>query len=276
MIRSLYTAASGLETGLHMQEAVAENLANSTTTGYKSERSAAAAFAGVLARTIGNAPVPVPLALERVLGTVGTGSYVDKRRVSLDPGTADVTGRPLDVMLQGSGFFVVQAADGTPRYTRDGHFALDKQGNLVTAEGNQVLDATGAPIVLATDNVRIDGTGQIFTRTPIQVTQPDGTVVTQILENFAAQLQVVTAGPTQLVRAGQSDFTLVPNAAAVPATLGGSSKVQQGALEQSNVDVTSTSTQLMTLARNYSASQHVFATINQTLDEAVNQIGKVA
>ncbi len=275
MIRALYTAASGLETGLHMQESVAENLANADTTGFKTERQAASEFAGVLAKSIGNAPVPVPLALERVLGRVGTGSFVDKRRVALDEGTAQSTGRPLDVMVQGSGFFVVQGADGSTQYTRDGHFMRDKQNRLTTAEGDLVLDQNGAPITLDTDNLRIDGSGQVFTRTPVQVTQPDGSVKTDLQENLAATLQVVTADPTQLVRAGRSAFTLVPGASVQPAQLGGASQVLQGALEQSNVDVTSTSTQLMSLSRDFSASQHVFSTINDTLQSAVNDVGRV-
>src|SRR5207253_9973174 len=119
MIRSLYTAASGLETGMRLQEVVAENLANSSTTGYKGDRAAAREFSGVLAQSIGNAPVPVPLLLTRTLGRIGTGSFVQTRRLSLADGAPRATGAPLDVMIQGSGLFAVQGVDGAKQYTRD-------------------------------------------------------------------------------------------------------------------------------------------------------------
>jgi flagellar basal body rod protein FlgG len=275
MIRALYTAASGLETGLHMQESVADNLANATTTGYKGERAASSEFAGVLARSIGPAAVPVPLVVERVLGRVGTGSYVDKQSVTLDQGTQDSTGRSLDMMIQGSGFFVVQGAGGTPYYTRDGHFMRSRQDQLVTTGGAAVLDQNGAPITVTSDDIRVDSSGQVFQRVPNQVTNPDGSVTTQFTETPLGTLQVVTADPAALVPAGQSQFTLVPSASVVPAQLGGSTLLVQGSLEQSNVDVAASSTRLMSLANDYNASQHVFTTINDTLNTAVTQIGRV-
>jgi flagellar basal body rod protein FlgG len=273
MIRALYTAASGLETGLRLQDVVAENLANSSTTGYKGDRAAAREFAGVLAHSIGNAPVPVPMMLSRALGRIGTGSFVQTQRLSLADGAPRTTGAPLDVMIQGNGLFAVQGADGAKQYTRDGHFGRDPQNQLVTADGALVLGQDGRPITLESDHVRIDGTGQVFkTQTVPGVNGAAPTITEQLI----SMLQVITVDPGALVRAGKSQFTLIPNAVAAPAVLGsGGTHLTQGSLEESNVDATALSTELMSLGRNFGASQHVFTTINETLDASVNRVGKL-
>jgi flagellar basal body rod protein FlgG len=275
MIRSLYTAASGLVTGLRMQATVAENLANATTTGYKGERAAAREFAGVLARSVGNAPVPVPLQLQTTLGRLGTGAFVNGRRVTLETGTPRSTGQPLDAMIQGEGFFTVQAADGL-RYTRDGHFQRSQTNQLVTADGALVLDTNGQPITLATDNVRIDGAGQIFRRDVVDVIDADGLPATDVVETLVGSFGIVTAGADELVRAGASQFTLAPGVQAAPITLGGDSTMLQHTLEESNVQVAESATQLMSLSRAFEASQHVFTTINDTLRAAVQDVGRVS
>lgn len=274
MIRSLYTAASGLETGMRMQEAVAENLANATTTGYKGERAATREFAGVLARRVGNAPVPVPMQTQTLLGRVGTGAYVDARRVMLDDGTPRNTGRPLDLMIRGQGFFTVQTNEGV-RYTRDGHFERSPTNQLVTADGALVLDSTGQPIALDTDNVRIDDAGRIFRREIIDVIDADGVPAKDVVETLAGSFGIVTAAADALVRAGASQFTLAPGVVAPATPLGAETVLMQGTLEESNIQVAQTATQLMSLSRAFEANQHVFTTINDTLRAAVQDVGRV-
>ena len=275
MIRSLYTAASGLVTGLRMQATVAENLANATTTGYKGERAAAREFAGVLARSVGNAPVPVPLQLQTTLGRLGTGAFVNGRRVTLETGTPRSTGQPLDAMIQGEGFFTVRTADGL-RYTRDGHFQRSQNDQIVTADGALVLDTNGQPMTLDTDDVRIDHAGQIFRRAVIDVIDNDGLPAKDVVETLVGSFGVVTAGADELVRAGASQFTLAPGVQPVPTVLGAESVMLQNTLEESNVEVAESATQLMSLSRSFEASQHVFTTINDTLRAAVQDVGRVS
>lgn len=274
MIRSLYTAASGLETNLRMQEAVAENLANATTTGYKGERAASREFAGVLAHRIGNAPVPVPLQTQTRLGRIGTGSFVDARRVTLENGTPRTTDQPLDVMIHGQGFFTVQTEGGV-RYTRDGHFQRSPTDQVTTADGALVLDANGDPITLDTDNIRIDEIGQVFRREIVDVVDEDGVPAKDVIETLVATLGVVTVEADQLVRAGASQFTLAPGVEPGAALLGAETVMLQGTLEESNVAIADTAAQLMSLSRMYEASQHVFTTINNTLRAAVQDVGRV-
>jgi flagellar basal-body rod protein FlgF len=274
MIRGLYTAASGMVTGLRMQEAVAENLANLSTPGFKAERLAANEFAGVLARRVGNAPVPVPLAVQSMLGRVGTGAYVAERETFLDAGAERATGRPLDLAIRGDGFFVVQDGEGV-RYTRDGHFGRDAEGRLVASDGSPLLDVAGAPIAIASDRIRVDAFGRVFDIVLAEVAQPDGSVLIEQQEQEAGTIQVVTVPPEALVRSGESGFTLVPGAAPVPADLGETAVVVQGALEEANVEVTQVATELATLARLFETSQRVFSTIDETLESAVTDVGRV-
>ncbi|MPZ98539.1 MAG: flagellar hook-basal body complex protein [Dehalococcoidia bacterium] len=276
MIRGLYTAASGMITGLRMQDTVSENLANVTTTGYKGERAATSEFAGVLARRTGPAsglPVPVPFT-HTALGRVGTGSYVDVRRTVFGEGVERETGQPLDFMVRGSGFLVTQTPDGI-RYTRDGRLSRDANNTLVQADGDPVLDVNGQTVTLANDRVRLATNGDLFRQVEVDVALPDGTTAREVRDEFVTTIQVVDLQPEDLVRAGDSDFVLVPGALAVPAAMGETTVLVQGSLEESNVEVAQVAAQLMSMARTYGTAQHVFGTIDRTLETAVRDVGRV-
>jgi len=210
-----------------------------------------------------------------MLGRVGTGSFVDARRVTLETGTPRSTGQPLDAMIQGEGFFTVRTADGL-RYTRDGHFQRSQNDQIVTADGALVLDTNGQPMTLDTDDVRIDHAGQIFRRAVIDVIDNDGLPAKDVVETLVGSFGVVTAGADELVRAGASQFTLAPGVQPVPTVLGAESVMLQNTLEESNVEVAESATQLMSLSRSFEASQHVFTTINDTLRAAVQDVGRVS
>ena len=275
MIRGLYTATSGMVNGLRMQETTAENISNLGTPGYKGERSGTQEFRGVLARSVGSASgSPVPVGTERVIGRVGTGAYVDERETILTEGVERSTDLPLDVMIRGDGFFQIQTDDGL-RYTRDGHFGRDATNTLVTADGQQLLGADGGPISINTDDVRILPNGELLVTTKVDVEQPDGTLATEVTEEVIGQLAVVRIAPEDLVRSGGSRFTLIPGAGTEPVALGDEAVIVQGALEETNVDLAHASTDLMSLARVYTSNQQVFTALNDTLQLAVRDIGRV-
>lgn len=274
MIRGLYTAASGMVNGLRMQETVAENISNLGTPGYKGERSGTQEFAGVLARSVGSSGSPIPIATQRVIGRIGTGAYVDERETILTEGVERRTDLPLDVMIRGDGFFQIQTDDGL-RYTRDGHMGRDATNTLVTADGQVILGADGNPITLNTDDVRILPTGELLVTTRTEVEQPDNTLAIVVTEEVIGQLGVVRIAPEDLVRSGGSRFTLVPGAGTTPVTLGDDAVIVQGALEETNVDLAGASTDLMSLARVYTSNQQVYAALNDTLQLAVRDIGRV-
>jgi flagellar basal-body rod protein FlgG len=274
MIRGLYTAASGMIAGLRMQETVAENLSNLGTPGYKGERSGLEEFQGVLARSVGASSTPLPVSVERVLGRVGTGAYVDERDTVLAEGAERRTDLPLDVMVRGDGFFAIQTDDGI-RYTRDGRFGRNAENILVSSDGQPVIGADGGPITINTDDVRILPTGDILVTVSREVEQDDGTLAIEVTEEVVGQLAVVEIDPQALVRSGGSRFTLVPGAGTTPVTLGETAVLIQGSLEETNIDIAQASTDLMSLARAYQSSQQVFSALNDSLQLAVRDIGRV-
>lgn len=276
MIRGLYSAASGMLLGLRQQDVVAENMANSSTVGYKAEQSSQAAFGNVLARSVkSTAGSLVAFSSNRTIGSFGTGAYVDKTRTFLAQGSDRLTGAPLDAMVRGDGFFAISMPDGV-RYTRDGHFARDDQNTLVNAKGHPVLDTNGQQITVDTDRVRIKSDGGIYRLVPSVVTNADGTQGRQDREEFVAQLQVVEIDAPNLVRAGDTQFAVRAGAAITPVDFTqGTNIVLQGALEESNVAVNETTTDMFSLARTFEASQKVFGTISESLLAAVKDVGRV-
>lgn len=258
MIRGLYTAASGLIAGLRQQERVANNLANANTPGFKGETSAVTAFRGVLARRIGSTAGPLPINFSTPLGRIGTGVYQTDREADFSEGVQRVTGEMLDVALEGQGFFAIRSADGV-RYTRDGHFGRAADGTLVTAKGDTVLDVNGEAIQIGGGEVVFRSTGVILV---------DGVETTT--------LRIVILDADTAVRASDTEFESGFGPAAVVGTATDAGVVvRQGSLEGSNVDMGRTATDMIAARRNFSSNQSVFSTIEETLERAVNDIGRV-
>lgn len=276
MIRGFYTAASGMLLGLRQQDVNAANLANAATVGYKAEESAQTAFAGVLAKRVaGSSGAPVPTTSEQVIGRVGTGTYVATVRTDLTQGSERETGATFDLMLRGDGFFTARTPEGV-RYTRDGHLDRDEQNRLVGADGSFILDTSGNEITIDTDHVRVKFDGGIYRLTPTEVKNADGTTGIVTREDLIARLGVVHLRADDLVRGGKSKFALRDNAQVTPVDFATEpTMVMQGVLEEANVSVGQTSTRLFTLARTFEASQRVFTTVNETLQRAVRDVGKV-
>ena len=141
MDRGLYIAASGMLAEMTRQEQIANELANSTTPGYKADRSAQSGFGELLLSNTRNG---------RAIGRVGLGVQVDEIRTDLTPGPLHETGDPLDLAIEGEGYFAVNTAAGV-RYTRNGQFTASAAGTLTDSFGNEVLGANGEPVRLRRD-----------------------------------------------------------------------------------------------------------------------------
>ena len=256
MIRGLYTAASALIANLRRQESVANNIANVSTPGYRGEVGAQGAFSSVLVRSIANAPLPVPLSLQHTLGAVGTGTFVAQRGSYLADGPLRSTDEPLDLALRGPGFFVLDGPSGA-LYTRGGHFTRDSAGFLATTDGMRVLDVDGQPIALpdatALDTLEFAATGEML-----------------VDDEVLAVLQIVDIPSSALVRAGDTAF-----AATGGVTAAAGATLLQGALEQSNIDINRAATQLLAASQQFGANQRVFLTLNESLERAVREVGRL-
>jgi flagellar basal-body rod protein FlgF len=141
MDRGLYIAASGMLAEQVRQDQIANDLANSSTPGYKADRTAQQGFGALLLRNS---------ATGQTVGPQGTAVEVRTVQTDFSPEPARETGEPLDFAIVGEGFFAVQTAQGV-RYTRNGQFTADQNGRLVTPQGDQVLGRGGGPLTVGAD-----------------------------------------------------------------------------------------------------------------------------
>jgi len=270
MIRGFYTAAAGMLSQMRRQEMLTNNIANANTPGYKADQSSLRSFPNVLLRqmggTIGNG-LPV--------GEMSTGVYLQDAMPNFANGSLKATNLPADVALmsvevpenpetgiQGTLLFAVESPDGTVRYTRNGHFSMGALGRLTTADGHLVLSSTGQPIVLHTQDFKIDSDGRIY---------ENGRATSKIGVFYAAD-------PTQLVKEGNDLFTVGNNGGTLPSADGNPAirySISQGYLEQSNVDMEQAMTDLMMTYRTFQANQTVLKSIDHTMDLLANQVGKI-
>jgi len=250
MIRGIYTAAAGLATATLRLGVVSNNMANASTPGYKQDR---------LPDEVGNALDLMKYAVDdqgRPVGTITLGPKIGLSQLDLTPGPIQETTNPLDLAIAGTGFFAVQAADGSTRYTRDGGFHADVDGSLRARDGSAVLDTSGQVI-------------QLPSGTDISVAA-DGTVAAG--GDPVAQLQMVDfAAGQQLTKVGNGMFT-APTGAQPQAATG--VQLYQGYLEGSNTDMTESMVSTMNLVRAYEANQKMLQMQDSTLKQAVNDVGK--
>ena len=220
MLEGLYSAAAGMEAQQEQLNAISNDLANVSTSGYKSER---VAFSDLLYN-------PVKVAGSETTAGAGASAKVIGRSES--QGALQETGNPLDLAIEGEGYFQVTRANGQKALTRDGTFGVDANGAIVNAEGNQLSPPIKLPAGVSASEVTI---------------APDGTVSAG--EHKLGQIKLVTVtSREQLLADGGGELSVTKASGAVhPAT----GKIHQGALEASNVNIASTMAQMVSTQRNY-------------------------
>ncbi|HHU22266.1 MAG TPA: flagellar hook-basal body complex protein [Clostridiales bacterium] len=171
MMRSLFSAVSGLKSHQTAMDVIGNNIANVNTTGFKSSRTL---FQDIYSQTISAATAPTDTTGGVNAKQVGLGTQIASIDMNMTEGTTQTTSYPLDFSISGEGFFVIDNGDGTYSYTRNGAFQLDANGYLVTANGDYVMavsvpeDENGDPDYSAIDNGAsvIDVDTDTNTRTP--------------------------------------------------------------------------------------------------------------
>src|SRR5438552_1398464 len=163
MIRALYTSATGMTAQQLNMDVIANNLANVNTTGFKRSRADFQDLMYQNSRAAGTAATQgaeVPTGIQVGLGTRAAAI----ERITSE-GDIRVTGNPLDLDVEGDGFFQIQLSDGQIGYTRDGTFKLDSQGRLVNSDGNAVQPEITVPPE-AVGRVTIAQDGTVFASLP--------------------------------------------------------------------------------------------------------------
>ncbi len=156
MLRSLYTAASGMAAQELKMDVISNNLANSGTVGYKSQR---AEFEDLLSETMRTAQGPSPTTGAQPVGLqVGLGVRPAATSRSMAQGALTNTNNPTDLAIQGDGFFRVQQANGQMAYTRAGNLRVDATGRLVTQHGEIIQPGINVPTGTTQLTIAADGT----------------------------------------------------------------------------------------------------------------------
>lgn len=244
MVNGLYTASRGMTNILSKQDINSQNLANTNTTGFK------------LARLTNSSEVIVG---RNESGELSQREFqkVNEAVTSFAQGPMVRTGNNFDLALTNKGFFTIEGDDG-PRYTRNGSFTQNTMGEMVTLNGDRVLDTNDAPIILKGNSVQFMEDGSISV--------DDKKIATLAVVDFD-DLKLLRYGADGLFK--NSDPAVnVPHA---PEVVG----CRQGFLEGSNVDPISTMVTMMAEFRNYEADQKALKAVDETLGKAVNEVGRV-
>ena len=262
MIRALYSAASGMTAQQTNVDNIANNLANANTTGYKSRQ---AQFQDLLYQSMaqpGSAAgqqtiIPVGLQL-------GLGTRAASNEIIFTQGNFSQTNNPLDVVIQGNGFFQVRRPTGDLAYTRAGSFQLDKTGTLVTADGDPIEPAITIPSNAQSITIAQDGT--------VSYSQPGQTAVQQ-----AGQIQLALfQNPAGLNSIGHNLYQPTDASGepvvANPGGQEGLGTLQQGFIEQSNVSIVQEFINLITAQRAYEANSKVV----KAADEMYQQVNNLS
>ena len=242
MERGLYIAASGMIAEQLRQDQLANDLANASTPGYKADVSEQSSFADMLLTNTASG---------RQIGSLSLGARITRIATDMTQGALTQIGDPLDLALNGAGFFVVRTPAGV-RYTRDGQLTQNAQGELQTSTGYTVLGVNGSPI----------NTARAASPADISVAA-NGTV--SVGKTVVGRIAV--AALTGAVKQGDTLFTGVPGATPAGTT------VQQGALEGSGVNPATAMVDMIVSLRSYESTQRVIQTIDGELGRAATSVG---
>lgn len=251
MIKGLYAAASAMISGVFRQQAVAHDIANVDTPGFKQILTTLSDFDTTSAYT---QPLQNSATSPSYLGELGLGVMASPAETDFSQGTLKTTDSSLDFAIQGSGFFRIRTADGV-RYTRDGRFSRDASGQLVTVDGNLVLNDSDQAIKLPEGDVAVT---------------PDGTIYVNGVSSGKIGLAVFT-DLTTLTRDDQNTFS----STSTPTTTG-RGQIIQSSLEQSNVDSAKLMTQMIEISRSYQAAQQMVQNQDELLGKAISTLGRVS
>lgn len=245
MDTTLYLTLSHQSAAEKKLDVLANNIANSNTTGFRRETVAFDEWVTVIAG--GSAPASVrSLSYSRLVGVT----------MDFSDGALRPTHNPLDVAVQGPGFLTVQNAAGDTLYTRNGHLTLNDSGQLSTTDGYLVLDDGGVTILIDPQAKQI-------------TIAKDGTISTDLGPVTKMGL-VEFPNPAVLERRGASLFSASERP--VPAE---SSVILQGMIENSNVNPVLEMTQLISVSRGYQAVANIMKNYQDLRDQAIRELGRI-
>jgi len=261
MNQALWIAKTGLDAQQTRMEVVSNNIANVSTTGFKRER---AVFEDLLYQNISQVGASSTQDTQLPSGfSIGTGVRVVATEKLHSQGNLTNTGNPLDMAVQGKGFFQILMPDGSLAYTRDGSFQVNQDGQLVTSSGYQVQPAITVPEGAQSITIGSDGT--------VSVLLPGSAAATQVgslqLTNFINPAGLQAIGQNLLLESGSSGApqTGTPG-------LSGLGTLMQGSVESSNVNIAEELVNMIETQRAYEMNSKAIQSADQMLQFVTNNL----
>ncbi|WP_333805221.1 flagellar basal-body rod protein FlgG [Sulfurospirillum sp.] len=260
MIRSLYTAATGMIAQQTQIDTTSNNISNVNTIGYKKQR---AEFADLMYQTMTYAGTSTSGTTVSPTGIeVGLGVRPTAIAKLFTQGNFKETGNSLDMAITGNGFFQILLPDGTTGYTRNGSFKLDADGNVINSDGYQMIPQLTIPADATQITIGVDGM--------VSVLQAGATQTQQIgqieLANFINPAGLHSLGDNNFINTNASGDPIVSNPG-----LNGLGQTRQQFVEMSNVQLVEEMTDLITGQRAYEANSKAITTSDQML-QTVNAL----
>lgn len=255
MQRGIYIAATGMLAHQYVQDAIASNIANASTVGFKQDVPTFKSFQEVAMQRLGRAGARD----SSPVGSMVFGVEFDESLLDLTVGSLENTRNPLDVAIAGQGFFVVQTPRGE-RYTRNGQFQTvpgapgpdgKKTAILADGSGNPVMGQKGPINLGAGGSILIDQSGRVF-----------------VNNQEVDRLRLVDIPARALVKEGGN--LLSSRQPVTPIN----TRVQQGYLEQSNVSTITSMVQMITVQRAYESAQRAITAQDDSLGRLINEVGR--
>lgn len=254
MLRSLYTAATGMIAQQTQIDTTSHNIANVNTMGYKKNR---AEFADLMYQVMEYAGTSTSTTTQSPTGIeVGLGVRPTAITKQFTQGYFKETGNQLDMVITGNGFFQVQLPDGTTAYTRNGAFKLDSEGTIVNSDGYRLIPEITVPADAVAIGIGTDGTVSV-----IQAGNPEAVQLGQIeLANFINPSGLHALGDNNFLETSASGGVVVGTAG-----LDGFGQIKQNFVEMSNVQLVEEMTDLITGQRAYEANSKAITTSDEML-----------
>jgi flagellar basal-body rod protein FlgG len=263
MFHALYTAASGMTAQQVNLDNIANNLANSSTSGFQSRR---VQFTDLLYQ---NEVMPGAAATQQTTVSsglqIGLGTKSSNTEIVQTEGPLSGTGNPLDLAIEGTGFFQILLPNNQIGYTRAGSFQTDSQGNLTTANGDKLQPTITIPLTSTNITIGSDGT--------VSVSLPGQTAMSQVgviqLASFANPGGLDSVGDNIYLQTTASGNPVV----GVPGGSDGLGTIKQAMLEQSNVNIVDEFVNMILAQRSYESNSRVVKAADEML-QGLNQLAQ--
>lgn len=249
MNKGLYTAASAMQTNMRRMNITSNNLANADTDGFKRTDSIQKTFSEMLISKIDSNG-------KNEIGKLGSGVEIAENYTDYSSGSINHTDNKLDIAIKGRGFFTLQTPQGI-RYSRNGSFSLNNLNQIINKQGHLLLNQQGEPIqTIPGREISIDKTGQIY------FGDLAGDKIN--IADFNNYRNLSKIGDNLY----QTNDGLVENQA-------NNFQIMQGYLESSNVNIVREMAGMIQTTRAYETNQKIIQTIDNSLDKAVNDVGRL-